>query len=357
MPCAWTAAVHGPRCCTQRRSTGDRLDAGHMASGDAVQVGAPGGAVSVSTVQAKSHLLHGSGIALTGGRIRRQSGAVVRPPGFRSYRGRGRAASARVSERHRHVVSGVIAHWQKDRAALGVWTTAARAPRCCTGSQGPGDLLDAGHRASGDAVQEGAPESAVGVGTVLRKRHPLHGLGITLAGRCQRQQSGAVVRPQGFGFHHEQGHGLLQGWRTAPASCARRHRARSERRDRTAREWLTRRPALRRATHGVGSMPTRGRYGSVARAEGPMPSATINWGFSASRGEMLSQGRNAASMPCGWMAVTQLPSRNRSAPQPVRPVGRSSRLDSQDGRRWNSVACAGSREAASCTFRYAGPKS
>ena len=54
MPCAWTAAGHGPRCCTQRRGAGDRLDAGHRASGDAVQEGAPGGAVGVGTVQAEN---------------------------------------------------------------------------------------------------------------------------------------------------------------------------------------------------------------------------------------------------------------------------------------------------------------
>ena len=81
---AWTAALHGPRCRTQRpKGRGPAGPRSLGASGDAVQEGAPGGAVMGCTVHGDRHLLHGSGIALRGGRQRQQSGAVDAATGFR----------------------------------------------------------------------------------------------------------------------------------------------------------------------------------------------------------------------------------------------------------------------------------
>ena len=200
---AWTAALHGPRCCTQRPKAGDRLDAGHMASGDAVQEGMPEGIVVVGTVHGDAHLLHGSVIALKD-RLRHQSGAVVRPPGFGLHREQSHAASFKAGQRHRHVAGGAVAHDQTGRAAHSVLTTALHAPSCCTGRPG----LEAGkkpvNRRLATRCRTGRLGGAVGVGTVHGDAHLLHGSGITLKDR-PRHQSGAVVRPPGFGLHREQG--------------------------------------------------------------------------------------------------------------------------------------------------------
>ena len=110
VPGAWTAAWHGPRCCTQRSKAGDRLDAGHRASGDAVQEGAPVGAVTGGTMHGESHLLHGSGIALKGGRQRHHAGAVVRPPGFGLHHEQNHEVSFKVGDRHQRVAAGAVAH-------------------------------------------------------------------------------------------------------------------------------------------------------------------------------------------------------------------------------------------------------
>ena len=122
---------------------------------------------------------------------------------------------------------------------------------------------------------------------------------------------------------------------------------------RTAREGLTRRPALPTCNAWCRLHADKGTLRKRHQHRRTDAFWDYHWGFPASRGEMLSGGRYATSMPFGWMAVTQGPSRNRSAPPPVMPVGRSSRLDSHVGRRWNSVTSAGSREAASCMFRHA----
>ena len=185
------------------------------------------------------------------------------------------------------------------------WTAALHGPRCCTQRQGTGDRQDTGRGASGDAVQEGAPGGAVVVGTVHGDRHLLHGSGIALKGHPRRHQSGAVMRPPGFGLHHEQSHAAsfrVGEWHRHVAAGAVAHREKGNAAH--THVGLKRRPALPRATQGVGCMPTTGRYGSVAGAEGPMPSAKSCWGIPASRGEMVSEGREGATfMPLrGWMA-------------------------------------------------------
>ena len=152
---AWTAALHGPRCCTQRPEAGDRLDAGRWASRDAVQEEAPGGAVVGGTVYGESHLLHGSGITLKGGRRRHQSGAVLQPQGFRSYREQGHTASFRVGERHRHVAAGVARADRKE----GLRTTRERlsAGTRCRGQRKASVACRPGDDVQAPTVQRGRP--------------------------------------------------------------------------------------------------------------------------------------------------------------------------------------------------------
>ena len=70
--------------------------------------------------------------------------------------------------------------------------------------------------------------------------------------------------------------GSANGAGTLPSAPSRTDRKKGPR---TAREGLTRRPALPRATRGVGCMPTRGRSGSVAGSEGPMPFCKVLLGY------------------------------------------------------------------------------
>ena len=139
---AWTAASHGPRCCTQRPGAGDRLDAGHRAPGGAVQEGVPGGIVSGGTVDDDAHLLHGWEKTLKGRSPRRQSGAVMRP-GFGSYREQGHEASFKAGQRCRHVMDGAIARYRIERATQRLDGGCA-VPRCTCNERLPvGNRLQA----------------------------------------------------------------------------------------------------------------------------------------------------------------------------------------------------------------------
>ena len=294
MPGAWTAALHGPRCCTQRPRAGDRLDAGHKASGDAVQEGAPGGAVSVDTVQRKSHLLHGSGIALKGDRFRHQSGGVMRPPALGSHREQGHAASFRAGERHRRAAVDAIARWQIARAARRVLAAVSHVPRCCTQRPRAGRRLDADDSARGSVVQEGALEDAVGAGTV--HAHLLHGSGISTTGHCRHRQSGAVMRPPGFGLNHEQSHvaSFRVGERrrdVAVGAIAHQQKKR-----------ITHSPpgaeARTRVARGNAWCRQDADQGTLRKRR--QSSTKFYWGISANCGEMLSEGREARPFANGW---------------------------------------------------------
>ena len=161
------------------------------------------------------------------------------------------------------------------------WTAALHGPRCCTQRPKAGDRLDAGRGASGDAVQEGAPGGAVTrvapctgmvtCFTVRESRSRVAADAISLARSCGHRVSGCTMnkatRPPS---------GSANGTGTLLPAPSRTDRKEGPR---TARERLTRRPALPRATQGVGCMPTRGRFGSVAGAEGPMPFCQILLGY------------------------------------------------------------------------------
>ena len=105
-----------PFVAARNARTGGRLDAVHQASGDAVQEGAPGGAVTGGTVHGKRHLLHGWGLTLSGRMWRHPSGAVVR------HRVTGCTLNKAMGPPSRPddgpgVAAFAIVHWQTGRAA------------------------------------------------------------------------------------------------------------------------------------------------------------------------------------------------------------------------------------------------
>lgn len=124
---------------------------------------------------------------------------------------------------------------------------------------------------------------------------------------------------------------------------------------RTVREGLTRRPALPRATQGVGCMPTKGRHESVAGAEGPMPFYQVLLGVSPRVAERwcrkAARMRPACLCEAGW-PVTQGPSRNRAAQQSVSPMQRTIRLNAEAGRRSGKRRRCRKPEAACFLFGF-----
>ena len=119
--CAVSAGRRSRRPCVAARNarTGGRLDAVHRASGDAVQEGAPGGAVAGGTVCGISHLLHGWGLTLSGRCLRHPSGAVVR------HRVTGCTVNKAMGppsglDDDANVAAGTIARGQTGRAAHGL---------------------------------------------------------------------------------------------------------------------------------------------------------------------------------------------------------------------------------------------